>query len=506
MSQPIEVAMIVCLLITVLGVTGCQGDEPKEAAEAPAPEWISTLLPHTGKPDRLQHRLSRVSATEIAMGTQTGGSAVAEMVFPGLDGKPDTCRVRLFLPPTLRENPKRQLPLIYNAGYDLDEPTGLALAGRGQVVATSYGHPLNPLARAVTMDNAILHALRQLPFIDPGRVAVQGGSAGGYMTLMVSADAFPLVYARPDVPPIHWGYNGDYIHRHQEMAGPSDSSAPPRMPVLQIVGGITSQCLETFGIPFDHPAYVAMSPIAHLDTLTAPILAPFSTADILVPIDQVGKQLVRPIDPSLFPAGFSTAMTDRVPAWNGHRTLLEALPTSQYELFVIPLPDDMPRVPQGETPPEGMKPIVMPFSKDKTWSIVVVDEGPTVPTAGHLRYVWGWDADAFRQWAEERGVTPDQLTLPKLTRLMMRIQGKPWRPARVKPKGYDHEIDACLLDWPEAERADVLTGLRAFARQDACALRLGEVYNALPQELRLLGPTLGSGTADSVRKALNAVK
>ncbi len=506
MSQPTEWVMMISLLVTVLGVAGCKGDAETDRPDPPTPAWLSRLMPYTGKPDHGKHRLSRISASELAMGSQTGGSVIAEMVFPGLDGKPDTCRVRLFIPPALKTSPKQQFPLIYNAGYELDEPTGVALAGRGYIVGTPHAHPLNPLARAVTMDNAILHALRQLPFVDAGRVAVQGGSAGGYMTLMVSADSFPLVYARPDVPPIHWGYNGDYIHRHQEMAGPSDGSAPPRMPVLQIVGGISSQCLETFGIPFDHPSYVAMSPIAHLDTLTAPILAPFSTADILVPIDQVGQQLVRPIDPSLFPPGFSTAMTERIPAWNGHRTLLEALPKSEYELFIVPLPADMPRIPQGETPPPGMKPIVMPFSKEKTWSIVVVDEGPTVPTAGHLRYVWAWDAEAFRQWAEQRGVTPDQLTLPKLTRLMMRIQGKPWRPARVKPKGYDHEIDACLLDWPEAERADVLTGLRAFARQDACALKLAELYQTLPQGLKLLGPILGSGTAESVRQALARMK
>ena len=41
---------------------------------------------------------------------------------------------------------------------------------------------------------------------------------------MLAADAFPLVWAMPDVPPIHWGYNAAYIGEQQPLAGPPPGS------------------------------------------------------------------------------------------------------------------------------------------------------------------------------------------------------------------------------------------------------------------------------------------
>ena len=112
-------------------------------------------------------------------------------------------------------------------------------------------------------------------------------------------------------------------------------------------------------------------------------------------------------------------------------------------------------------------PLVLPFSKDKVWSIVVVDEGPVEPTIGHFKYHWAVDHEPFRKWAEERGVTADQLTAPKLERLMKRLRGEPWLPLRVRPGRAGEEIAGNQLDYPEAERADVLLGLQAFAADDA---------------------------------------
>jgi hypothetical protein len=51
----------------------------------------------------------------------------------------------------------------------------------------------------------------------------------------------------------------------------------------------------------------------------------------------------------------------------------------------------------------------------------------------------------------------------------------------------------------------VLLGLAAFARVDARALRLAQLYAALPPELKALGPRLGSGAPAGVRAALAAV-
>ena len=58
------------------------------------------------------------------------------------------------------------------------------------------------------------------------------------------------------------------------------------------------------------------------------------------------------------------------------------------------------------------------------------------------------------------------------------------------------------LDFPRAERADVLRGLRTFAQEDDGAEHLAQTYAALPSNAKALGSSLGDGRADSVRDAL----
>jgi hypothetical protein len=471
-------------------------------APAPAPTWLAALFPHTGARDRLASRLRRLDATEFQVGAQTAGSVIVELKYPGLDGRDEMGKARIFLPPSLRAESKVRVPLVHAAGYETNEAAVAGLLALGYAVSTPHANPLNPLGRGVNLDRAILHAARALPCIDPLRVSIQGGSAGGWMTLMLTADAFPLVWSMPDVPPIHWGYNAAFIGDNQVHAAAAPGATQLRLPILAAVGGIVQQARTLYGVPFESPAYLATSPLAHLDTITAPTLTVFSTADLLVPINQVGPKLVKPHDPKLFPEGFHIAMTDRFPAVDGKRTLLEALPSPRYELFEIPPPENPVRPgAQG-----AAKAVSLPFSKERTWSIVVLDEGAPEPMVGHFKYQWGLDHEPFRKWAESQGVTPDQLTAPKLQRLMKRMAGEPWRPFRARPGSKGDEVPGNVLDYPEAERADVLLGLTSFAADDARALRLALLYGALPADLKRVGPRLGDGTAGGVRKALASVK
>lgn len=473
-------------------------------APAPAPEWLARLFPHTGKPDRLAHRLKRLDATEIDISGQMGGSVIVELTYPDVAGRDEVGQARVFLPPVVRKDPTRRVPLIYVAGYDADQAGASGWLAKGYAVCTPHAHPLNPLGRGINLDVAILHAARRLPCVDPLRVSIQGGSAGGWMTLMLTAEAFPLVWAMPDVPPIHWGYNAAYIADNEALAGPAPGSTAARMPVLLQVAVISHQAEALYGVPFDSTAYLAASPLAHLDTITAPVQAVFSTADMLVPVGQVGADLVQPIDRKLFPEGFSSAMTLRFPGVGGARTLLSALPSARYELFRASASPDAARLNLDGSPSGPAKSLVLPYSKQKTWSIVVIDEGAPEPTVGHLKYNWAFDHEPFRVWAEARGVTADQLTQPKLERLMKRMRGEQWRPFQVRPGGQGPEIVGNQLDYPEAERADVLIGLAAFATDDARALRLARLYAQLPSGMKALGPRLGDGAAAGVRAALAA--
>jgi hypothetical protein len=139
----------------------------------------------------------------------------------------------------------------------------------------------------------------------------------------------------------------------------------------------------------------------------------------------------------------------------------------------------------NEPPARPPVPLELPFSRDRTWSIVVVDEGPVEPDAGHFRYSLTPDQEPFLRWVFARGVLPDQLTVPKLDRLMMRLQGLEYRPFLTCLES-EKPVPAVRLDFPAAERRDVLEGLLAFAADDACAARLSRCYAQLPRERKAL--------------------
>ena len=475
-------------------------------SEAPEPEWLVRLFPYTGSPDRCENRLRRAAAQEFVREGTVVGSVIVELRYPDVHGEEALGQARLFVPHHLRDDPTSPVPVIHNAGYELDEESGIRLAERGYLVSTPHAHPLNPLGRGVNLDRAILHAVCALPFADRRRVAVQGGSAGGWMTLMLAADTFPLLYSMPDVPPIHWGYNAAYIAENQPIAGPPEGSDEPRMPVLQVVGIIAEQSRVLYNQPFDHPAYLAVSPLQHMATLTAPTLITFSTADMLVPIEQVAHEAVRPHDPSRFPEGFWTKLTSRFPGVRVRRTLFEVLPVSRRSVFTLTPPANIPRLNSDGSAQGAPYPAALPFDRNKPISIVILDEGPKEPDLGHFKYAWALDHEPFRAWAESRGIQKEQLTRAKLERLMKRLRSEPWVPMRIRKSDGGEEFDANQLDYPEAERQDVLLGLEAFAGDDAQARHLAQLYAQLPDRLKVLGSQLGDGSPEGVRQALRTFR
>ena len=83
-------------------------------------------------------------------------------------------------------------------------------------------------------------------------------------------------------------------------------------------------------------------------------------------------------------------------------------------------------------------------------------------------------------------LAPGQLTEAKLERLMKRYAGEPYLDVVATPEGRPGPMVLTTLDFPEAERADVLRSLATYAKDPACAKRLAALYRKLPKRLRVL--------------------
>ncbi|MCE5229383.1 class I SAM-dependent methyltransferase [bacterium] len=463
--------------------------------------WLRKLFPHTGEPDEFAHRLQRTHAAMIDIDGQEAGLVICQFIYPDLDGSIQAGVVKFFLPLELKERPGRRVPLLHNAGYEIGDEEAVNYLKEGIAVSTVHNHPLNVLSRGPKLEWALMHAMRRLAFVDDGRVMVKGSCTGGNQALLSAVETFPLVCAMPIVPLVNLAYSLSYLGKSQPVATSCrPGSSRPWLPTVAGQQELLTQAAERFGADFEAPAYFELSPVRLVEYVTAPVLAVFCTGDLNVPVDQVDPELTRPYDAADFPDGYTRDMSVLVAHPERRVRLLDVIPAGRREIFSVPVPKDARKKRMGGDDFNG-KPLDVPFSRSRQWSIAVIDEGPPEPRHSHFKHYIQPDTTNFRHWADGVGIQEDQLTPGKLAWLMKRYLDVQPLEFMVTP-GQAAPYTCRLLDFPQAERADVLRGLITFARSDAAATRLAECYTALPAELKGLGEALGTGSAESVRRAL----
>ncbi|MEN6627786.1 MAG: class I SAM-dependent methyltransferase [Candidatus Sumerlaeia bacterium] len=463
--------------------------------------WLRKLFPHAGPPDRFAHRLQRMHAAMIDIDGRRAGLVICNFIYPEVDGSIQTGAVKFFLPIALKEHPVRRVPLLHNAGYEIGDDEALDYVGEGLAVSTVHNHPLNVLSRGPKLEWALMHAVRRLPFVDDARVMVKGICTGGNQAILSAVETFPLLCAMPIVPLVNVTYNFSYLEENMTLATSCRSgSNRPWLPSVAAQAALLEQAAQRFGDDWEAPAYFELSPARLVEYVTAPVLTVFCTADLNVPMDQVAIEWTRPYDAADFPGCFTRDMS-AVVAHPGRRVrLLDVVPSGDRDIFTVLVPERFKRRRLGESDFTG-EPLEMPFSRSRQWSVAIVDEGPPEPRYCHFKHRIQPDFAPFRQWADGVGIQAEQLTGRKLEWLMKRWMGVQPLDFMVNPgQGSPHACN--LLDFPQAERADVLRGLITYARNDAAALRLADVYAALPAHWKAMGESLGEGSADSVRRAL----
>ena len=311
---------------------------------------------------------------------EAGVEVIAELQYPDTLGETRIGQVKLYLPSALASEAGLKLPLIHNAGYELERPGGEGLLKAGFIASTPHGEEPNPLVRGENLDVAILHRVRGLSCVDDAKVTIMGGSAGGYMTLMLAAETFPLVAALPDVPPVNLGYNCAYIMGNKDIAANRPEGQEfEDLPVLTVVIPLGEGAVEMLGTDYRTPAWLNASPIGRWQEITCPTHIVVTTADMLVPVNQYGDDLVRPFAVAEFPEGFATDMNTLLTAPETRLKWLEVVPAQDIETFVLPVPT-APKLLFNEPPgPATAVQITMPFSETRRFSLVVIDEGPMEP-------------------------------------------------------------------------------------------------------------------------------
>ncbi len=453
--------------------------------------WVAVLSERFEDP---AGRIVDVSGEERTIDGVSLGLVSVTFEVDDIRGEPYRATARLFLPEALRDDPDARLAVWFNCGYELPEAVAASEVAKGRVVVTSCEPPpgevfpgSNPLARGPNTDVVLAHLVRSLPFVDPAGIVYTGGSAGGYAALLVAAEAFPVLLVATNSAVLNLVYQTAYF---SDLIPRVIADPPVDQPLLPLLLGAMGEILDgarsAFGDDLVHAAWWEHSPLAHLDRLTGPAITLASTADFLVPIVQVGRDLASTTLAAL-PGEVRMAPEDLSDVSDVHRNLLHEV-DGRALVEVVPVPEGAAVMQLSDldltlsTPATKVALPAWPAHHEADWLVVVVDEGPTVFGATHGRHQIQPDFDPAiesRLAATER-IGVDQLTAAKLDQLLDRHRGVEW----LAP-GHTH------LDRPAAERADVERSLRFFAGLSAQhAHRIVELYEAVAEERRVLPDAL----------------
>lgn len=348
--------------------------------------------------------------------------------------------VRVLLPCSA----KRPMPLIYVPHYEMGEDSVELrdYLSKGWAVACPAAFD-NKYNSGLTDDdlvfnNAALYTLRNRPEFNRDKIALVGGSAGGYMALMLSGLQMNLCASIANGPITNVYFNlQHHFNKANELnyaalakmeAQQDEPAEQPENPALALL-----QKLQTLPIPFaaalggvfapactntsdeiDWAKWEALSPVGLADCFCSPVMVNHCTSDILVPVDQISKRFTYDIPGESLPKDFSTRIPAEFPGKIG-MSLEECLPVGKTVVRCIKVPE------------EASEETMIPFDGTKQFNLNIYDDGPVEGYGTHSsRMDVGRRIDLpyLEEMFARTAVNTCILTPAMLKSLLLRYQGK----------------------------------------------------------------------------------
>lgn len=335
------------------------------------------------------------------------GQRTVDIPYITKNGTVEVRPIRLYLP----EQEQQPMPVVYVPHYEMAEDSAelRRYLARGWAVAspTKVASAYNGLLTDddLVFNNAALYALRHMEEFDRQRIAIVGGSAGGYMALMLSALQMGNCATVANAPITNVYFNFyQYFQRTKEVKNPPF--------FLALVAGSFSPILENFPDPGDIARWEAFSAVGLADCFNSPLAVTHFTSDVLVPIDQTTREFTYAHEGDTMPEGFSTRLPADNPGVLG-RSLADELPQELTHVEHIPITD-----PNADSS--------LPFHREKPFNLDIFDDGPTQSAGGH-RATSGTgiidDTPYLEEMFSRSLARTEFLTSGKLLLLLERYQG-----------------------------------------------------------------------------------
>ena len=338
---------------------------------------------------------------------------IIEISYITNEGTVDTRPVILYKP----KDAKGDLPLVFVPHYAIEENSadfqqyiknGWAAASPAEFINEYNGELAN---NDLVFNNAALYTLRRREGIDRQRIAIVGGSAGGYMTLMLSEMQMETCasIANSPITNLYFNFNVHFLNCDELNRSASAFDVP--IMVQAMVSKLFRPNLDHFSGD-DDPLWAERSPIGAAKCFSSPTVVNHYTADILVPMDQITRRYTYNANDGSLPKNFTARMGNDYPGILSHSLEDEANPNelsvTKYTLENHHIDMDMPYT-------------------DKLLTVNIYDDGPICAKSGHASPITSGTCDAipYLRAMFEKSLAQTEKAVPeKLMLLLNRWQGK----------------------------------------------------------------------------------
>jgi len=471
---------------------------------------ISTAIAKKNNPNIIAGETFSEGAVKIENTKLIDGLKCVMVTIPylGMSGDKIEGQAKFYCKPDLLDS-KNKIPVYCGVHYESSQKTIKKYCDAGFAVVTPCFDKIPiefPFGNSYNFNIAMIQWVRRLPFVDHSKLIFGGISGGGYMTLAMGSEFFPLAALVSDLPCVNWDYGCNYLLANQKSSGcllPKDKKRP--LPVLAFIAPGANLATAIFGNDLSSDTWYILSPISYVNRITAPIMVTAATGDMLCTIDMFTPKQFFTLDKKLFPKDYVRDFKKLTSSSRSRKTLVESISGKKLETHIIPIPKNIHQFTPNDKkilddtaydlPPQ--KEIDRPWSKDKQWNLVILNEGAPLPHIGHNRYYWNTNPRSFVSYYKNQSPQVEQLNSEKFQRLLERYSGK-LSDVAILATGKP----ANRLNYKKLEQLDVLTGLLAYARiSPKHAKRVKDLYRV--SALKPFGKTLNFKKLKQLQNEIN---
>ena len=346
------------------------------------------------------------------------------------------------------------LPLIYIPHYEIDENTvdfhqymnhGWAVAS--PVFSNEYNSEVT--GNDLVFNNAALYYIRHMNGIDKERIAIVGGSAGGYMSLMLNMLQMGTCASIANSPIANVYYNlYVYFHACDELNKASSFNSIT-MPIQMLISKSFRPNLDNFPDVCDADRWAALSPVGLAKCISNPIVVNHYTGDILVPVDQITKKYTYSERNKAFPIDFPIEMGSDYPGILSHSLEEEADPD---EICVQYYKLENQNVDMEMT------------ASDKLLTINIFDDGPMNPKGTHTAPKTTGNLDTMKFLEEMFEKTLKGTEKAESAKLILMLERYAGESVQLPPH---EDIDDTLYGSLAVYRKEVIEEFKSFVENNS---------------------------------------